>query len=392
MTDGQLPWAFDLAGSPEQMAPPADENASRRQHRAAQFFLGSGAMLLAGSLIVSVRESVVVYHQPWSDVASIAHISHSDGVSLNALIALALFAISFLLKRGASATHLRGSELCAVLMFLVAFVPALGHLYRAEALTGIGSFATAGVLTSVALILLSFGVIARPAAGPLWRFAAGDTPGGLLVRRLIPQVTVLLVFIGWVRVLGQEHGLYDWKVGLVLMIGASITLFVIGVATTAVALNNSSADRDRAEASLREHELRYRLIVDATFDGIVISQNGFIKDANPGYAQMFGYERSELIGRSVFDLVAEEVRDFVRERIRAGQGGGYDVIGVRKTAVASRLTQSCAYMDKGITRFASRHCAIPPSNASWKSSFGNRRRWKRSGDWPVVSRMISTTC
>jgi two-component system cell cycle sensor histidine kinase/response regulator CckA len=117
---------------------------------------------------------------------------------------------------------------------------------------------------------------------------------------------------------------------------AGIGFFLAGVAGIVLAFRQYSAERNRAERALREHELRYRLIVDATFDGIVISQNGFIKDANPGYCRMFGYEREELIGRSVFDLVADESRTMVTEKIRAGISGGYDVIGVRKDG--SRFT------------------------------------------------------
>ncbi|MGV3710032.1 MAG: ATP-binding protein [Gemmatimonas sp.] len=120
------------------------------------------------------------------------------------------------------------------------------------------------------------------------------------------------------------------------MDATGILLFVVGATGVLVAFRLYAGDRTRAERALREHELRYRLIVDATFDGIVISQNGFIKDANPGYCRMFGYDREELIGRSVFDLVADESRMMVTEKIRSGVSGGYDVIGVRKDG--SRFT------------------------------------------------------
>ena len=79
------------------------------------------------------------------------------------------------------------------------------------------------------------------------------------------------------------------------------------------------AERERTLAELRESEERFKNLVAAAFEGIFISENGRLLDMNDQGLKMFGYERSEMIGLQIQDLVTPEWRDFVDERIRAGQ-------------------------------------------------------------------------
>lgn len=89
-------------------------------------------------------------------------------------------------------------------------------------------------------------------------------------------------------------------------------------------------ERKRAEEALRESELRYKLLTEATFDGIAIHDRGSLLEVNAGLERMFGYEPGELIGRSILDLVAEESRDSVALNMRSGVRGPYEAIGCRK--------------------------------------------------------------
>ena len=78
-------------------------------------------------------------------------------------------------------------------------------------------------------------------------------------------------------------------------------------------------EHDKTLAELRESEERFRNLTQAAFEGIFISENGRILDVNDQGLKMFGYERNEMIGRQIKDLVTPEWRDSVAERIRAGQ-------------------------------------------------------------------------
>ncbi len=90
----------------------------------------------------------------------------------------------------------------------------------------------------------------------------------------------------------------------------------------------------QAEQSLRESEERFHSLAAAAFEGICISEAGRVVDTNDQLAQMLGYTREELIGRSVLDLVAAESRPLVAEMIRKGRTGPYEHLAARKDGSA----------------------------------------------------------
>ncbi len=79
------------------------------------------------------------------------------------------------------------------------------------------------------------------------------------------------------------------------------------------------SERGRTLTELRESEERFKNLVAAAFEGIFISENGRLLDMNDQGLKMFGYERSEMIGLQIIDLVTPEWRDSLAERIRAGE-------------------------------------------------------------------------
>ncbi|MBI3207346.1 MAG: response regulator [Candidatus Solibacter usitatus] len=99
---------------------------------------------------------------------------------------------------------------------------------------------------------------------------------------------------------------------------------------TSIPLNRADAQRQSAQQALQESELRYRSIVDATFDGIVISENGVVRWGNPGLATMFGYDAGEMLGRPIVEFLTPESRALVIENIRAGKEGAWKITGRHK--------------------------------------------------------------
>jgi PAS domain S-box-containing protein len=89
-------------------------------------------------------------------------------------------------------------------------------------------------------------------------------------------------------------------------------------------------ERKKTEKALRESEERFSTIAAATFEGIGISEQAKIIDANDQLEKMLGYEPRELIGKSVLDFVAPESRDLVIANMRAGYEGPYEHLAVRK--------------------------------------------------------------
>ncbi len=89
-------------------------------------------------------------------------------------------------------------------------------------------------------------------------------------------------------------------------------------------------ERRQAEQAIRESDLRYKLLTEATFDGVAIHDHGVLLEVNPGLERMFGYEPGELVGRSIMDLIAEESRDHVAANMQDGVSGPYEAVARRK--------------------------------------------------------------
>ena len=98
-------------------------------------------------------------------------------------------------------------------------------------------------------------------------------------------------------------------------------------------------DRKRAEEALRESEARFRGLLEAGPDGVVITDGeGHITLANARAAEMFGYRREELANRSIEALVPEGARPrhihqrngFADRPHPQPMGSGAEVTGRRK--------------------------------------------------------------
>ena len=85
-----------------------------------------------------------------------------------------------------------------------------------------------------------------------------------------------------------------------------------------------------AEIELRESEIRFKVLHNASFGGIAIHNNGLILDCNQGMSTMTGYSVEELIGMDGIKLIAERDRSHVMQQISSGNEKTYEATGVRK--------------------------------------------------------------
>ena len=103
-----------------------------------------------------------------------------------------------------------------------------------------------------------------------------------------------------------------------------------GNITAAIAVFEDITERKKAEDKLKESEDRYSKLSSAAFEGIAITRESKILDANLQFAKMLGYESSEIVGMSVSDLVAPESRELVRTNMQKGYEGPYEHLALKK--------------------------------------------------------------
>ncbi len=88
-------------------------------------------------------------------------------------------------------------------------------------------------------------------------------------------------------------------------------------------------ERKEAERELKESEERLRSLADAAFEGILISDQGIVLEANRALLDMFGYEHSEVLGKSALELIAPEYRALT-QRILSGYEEPFEVVALKK--------------------------------------------------------------
>ncbi|NDJ76785.1 MAG: PAS domain S-box protein [Chloroflexi bacterium] len=86
----------------------------------------------------------------------------------------------------------------------------------------------------------------------------------------------------------------------------------------------------RNQIARRESEARFRMLSEATFEGILIHDQGTIVDTNPAFAAMAGYSQTELTGMQVLDFVAEESHAIITDETAVGTERVFEAVGQRR--------------------------------------------------------------
>src|ERR671913_718009 len=89
-------------------------------------------------------------------------------------------------------------------------------------------------------------------------------------------------------------------------------------------------EQKRTEEEFRKSEERFKVLSQEVVEGIILSENGRIIDANRSVTEMFGYGLEELIGKDVIELTPPEYRDMVMRRISEEGTRPYESRGLKK--------------------------------------------------------------
>ncbi len=103
--------------------------------------------------------------------------------------------------------------------------------------------------------------------------------------------------------------------------------------------------RKQAEEEARENAEKYRALASASFDGLVIHDEGIILEANESHARMFGYTVDEVVGSPVFRFIAPEDRQRVVSIIQANSTQPYEVLGLRKDGSRIHVEVIARYLE-----------------------------------------------
>ena len=153
-----------------------------------------------------------------------------------------------------------------------------------------------------------------------------------------PKLSHVKLFEPWEWVIGTGIYLNDvyaeidlvlWK-SFKIFTGLLVIMILISLYSTLQTLKIEKK-RNRAEKALLESERRFRNLSDLTFEGILFHKNGIAIDINKSFIKMFGYQKEEILGRNLIDMVIpEKYHSQIRKNLKKEIALPYETTAVKK--------------------------------------------------------------
>jgi PAS domain S-box-containing protein len=158
-----------------------------------------------------------------------------------------------------------------------------------------------------------------------------DTTGGVLVRRLLPAIILFPPLLGWLRLNGEQAGLFNAETGTALLVATTIVLFLSVLWWTANQLRESDTARNLAEHTVRNSEQLLRSIIDNSTCAIYAKdRHGRYTLVNQPFASMVGKEPDEMTGKTDRELfspqLAEELERVDGEVLACGNHAEFEQV------------------------------------------------------------------
>jgi formate hydrogenlyase transcriptional activator len=84
------------------------------------------------------------------------------------------------------------------------------------------------------------------------------------------------------------------------------------------------------QQQLRKENERFQQLAEASFEGILLHEKGHILEINQRLEKMFGYHRSDVLGRNVTEFVTPESHQVVLEHLHTQDDTPYGAEGIRR--------------------------------------------------------------
>jgi signal transduction histidine kinase len=217
--------------------------------------------------------------------------------------------------------RIRGAtQLLALLALAIAMVTLSGYAYNAGGLVQVGHFIPMAPHTAIAFAALSVGILcARPRIGLVADLIGAETGSGM-ARKLFPAVIGIPLLLGWLRLSGEQAGLYDSGTGAAIMAASWAIVLGALVSWQARVLNRADAKRSAAEreiAALNRKLRRDANEIEATNRELEAFSYSVSHDLRAPLRSITSF--SQAILEDCAESLDEQGRDYLDRVVRGGQ-------------------------------------------------------------------------
>ena len=119
-----------------------------------------------------------------------------------------------------------------------------------------------------------------------------------------------------------SYSIFVFLLSLVLVLllpSLRTSVFLPGLITLLIQANIGLRSRMGIIHDLKESNERFQVLFQSIFEGILVHRDGKIVNTNEAFRRIFGFSKSELVGKNVLALIHPEEKDAITERWKAGE-------------------------------------------------------------------------
>jgi PAS domain S-box-containing protein len=328
-----------------------------RGHRVLPLLL-AGAAALTGALTLVEHlgrmdlgiDRVLLFNREWGAPATVARGRMGFPSSVAWLSAgMAIYA------RGLGPAGRRYVAPLGLLLVILSLLSSVGYLFGADQLTGLPRLTAIAFLTALFILAVGLALIASVPEHEPASLLLEDSGAGQLARRALPFVVLFPILLGYLRVRGQDRGLYDTAMGTAMLVILLIVLIsgvlwwgADTVSARERALETANRSREEEAEAFRAIEARAAQTLETISDGFVSLDGEWrYTYVNRRAEEIFGKSREDLLGKSAWDLFPEMVGSPVYHSMRRAAAEGVPAEVEDHNPVMDRWFSSKIHPDPG---------------------------------------------
>lgn len=226
---------------------------------------------------------------------------------------------AMLFARSKKSFYLSVSQSVSILIIFISLLTLIGYLYSLFSFSLMNVYLPPMALNSaIIFIVLAAGILLTKPEEGLMFYLTSRTAIGRTSRRMIIAAVVGPVILGWLRLYGEQRGLYDNPTGTAIYTWIIIAVFFTIIVFSARRLIIEDSARHLAEKTIAESENRLRSIIDNS--PVVLTMKdleGRFIMVNKEAERVLGRRLDELKGKTVFDFYPNEGAGIVNENDKA---------------------------------------------------------------------------